>query len=379
MNIKSNSSLFKKLTLILLPISIIIVIIAYQNISYNKFLHNFKNYFNNAEYSNANNTIINESKYNIFKKLSLNSDLKYFFNTKLDSINQALSSNSITKKDAKSIVEEISKYGLNEELIKEYFSKDIFYEAKTQELTKAIELYENNKFKECLDALGKIPTSSEDYEYSKKYIKLALLSYVDELAKDNYYTKGIETLKKSYSQFKDDTELLAKENELLAKRTNYLASINEEKQTSNASIVSSISTSNINTLNLSSYTSYLIFVSLADQKTYVYTGSKNNWQLAKTFLCSTGIQGKDTPTGVYNITTRGEWFYAPQFEQGGKYWLSFYGDDYLFHSLPFAEDKKTVVDWTVGQKASHGCIRLPIEDSKWLYDNIPSDTKVIIK
>jgi lipoprotein-anchoring transpeptidase ErfK/SrfK len=32
----------------------------------------------------------------------------------------------------------------------------------------------------------------------------------------------------------------------------------------------------------------------------------------------------------------------------------------------------------LGQPASHGCIRLKVEDAKWVYDNIPEKTEVFI-
>jgi hypothetical protein len=37
-----------------------------------------------------------------------------------------------------------------------------------------------------------------------------------------------------------------------------------------------------------------------------------------------------------------------------------------------------VLDGTMGKPASHGCIRLRIEDAKWLYQ-LPSGTKVLIE
>ena len=52
--------------------------------------------------------------------------------------------------------------------------------------------------------------------------------------------------------------------------------------------------------------------------------------------------------------------------------------DYLFHSLPFDESGENIVDYTLGTPASHGCIRLAVEDAKWLYDNIDNGTKIII-
>ncbi|MDZ7543981.1 L,D-transpeptidase family protein, partial [Clostridium perfringens] len=92
---------------------------------------------------------------------------------------------------------------------------------------------------------------------------------------------------------------------------------------------------------------------------------------------STGISGKETPKGIFAVTNRGDWFFAEEFGQGGKYWVQFMGD-YLFHSIPFDKTQTVVLDDTLGTPASHGCIRLKVEDAKWLYDNIANDTKIII-
>lgn len=44
------------------------------------------------------------------------------------------------------------------------------------------------------------------------------------------------------------------------------------------------------------------------------------------------------------------------------------------------EDKKVIEKEAkhLGTKASHGCIRLTIPDAKWIYENIPEKTKVVI-
>ena len=55
-----------------------------------------------------------------------------------------------------------------------------------------------------------------------------------------------------------------------------------------------------------------------------------------------------------------------------------YGVNILFHSVPFDETQTVILDDTLGTPASHGCIRLKVEDAKWLYDNIANDTKIII-
>ena len=38
----------------------------------------------------------------------------------------------------------------------------------------------------------------------------------------------------------------------------------------------------------------------------------------------------------------------------------------------------TITDGRLGINASHGCVRLSIENAKWIYNTIPSGTKVIV-
>jgi len=120
-------------------------------------------------------------------------------------------------------------------------------------------------------------------------------------------------------------------------------------------------------------------VSVADQNVIVYDA---NDQIVHTFICSTGLDGAETetPTGTYTIQERGESFFSQTYQQGAYYWTQFYGD-YLFHSVPFDKDRniEAVEAIKLGTKASHGCVRLSIEDAKWIYDNIPRGTVVVIE
>ena len=48
--------------------------------------------------------------------------------------------------------------------------------------------------------------------------------------------------------------------------------------------------------------------------------------------------------------------------------------------MTFNKNKKQVGDErNLGRKASHGCIRLKIDDAKWIYDNCPYGTTVVIQ
>ena len=104
-------------------------------------------------------------------------------------------------------------------------------------------------------------------------------------------------------------------------------------------------------------------------------------ELIKESLASSGTWDHFTPKGIFKIEDgrRGKWFYTPRFKQGGKYWVGFKGT-YLFHSVPFTEDGKIIVEENqkLGTPASHGCIRLPVDVAKYIYENIPAGSLVLV-
>ena len=53
----------------------------------------------------------------------------------------------------------------------------------------------------------------------------------------------------------------------------------------------------------------------------------------------------------------------------------------MFHSVLYNAREGRVTQSSVnnlGSKASHGCVRLSVEDAKWVWENCPRNTKVII-
>lgn len=52
----------------------------------------------------------------------------------------------------------------------------------------------------------------------------------------------------------------------------------------------------------------------------------------------------------------------------------------MFHSVPYQKKDKSTLEWweydKLGTKASLGCVRLKVEDAKWIYDNCIPGTKV---
>lgn len=120
-----------------------------------------------------------------------------------------------------------------------------------------------------------------------------------------------------------------------------------------------------------------IHVSIDKQNVTVYDAGNRT---VESFVCSTGIAGSDTPKGTYKVQEKGYSFFSKTYQEGGYYWTQFSGD-FLFHSVPFDKDKDIIPAEAskLGTKASHGCVRLSIENAKWIYDNIPRGTKVVIE
>ena len=379
-NNKLNKSNFKLYLSILLFVLIIVSVIIYEFFSYKLLVRNFTYYFDEKKFSNANNIVLTTENLNPFKAILLEKDLSQYFNNKLDYLSEAISDEEISLNDALDITKEIYRYNLSSS-----DNTTLFTNSDNDDFNKGVSLFNSQQYAKAYDSFNKINSSDSEYKNALSYmdkcktnIKSDLLNQVDSLSSNHYYTKALGLIEDFNYILGNDNEILDKTNEIKNNRSNYLAKQNEAEQAASASIINNISTSNINELVIESLTPYLIHVDLNAQKTYIYNGNLRNWNLDKTFTCSTGIKGEETPQGVYTIKEKGQWFFSEQYNQGGKYWVQFLGD-YLFHSLPYNKEKTNIVDYTLGTPASHGCIRLKDEDSKWIYDNIPKGTKVIIK
>ncbi len=126
-----------------------------------------------------------------------------------------------------------------------------------------------------------------------------------------------------------------------------------------------------------------IDVSIDQQLVYIMNGNKVLYIMAT----STGLDTKpdnSTPLGVYHIQLqRGTWFYSSQYQMGAKYWVSWLGHGiFLFHSVPMNENGQVLPNIAAKlgrQPASEGCFHLTIPDAKWVYDNIPHGTTVVVE
>lgn len=124
----------------------------------------------------------------------------------------------------------------------------------------------------------------------------------------------------------------------------------------------------------SSSTNYLILVNRTSHTVNIFQGKQGNWATIKSFSCT---DGNATPNGTYTI---GSHTYHFGEEKGYTCWYATQiTGEILFHSVLYNPNSMTSIqDGRLGITASHGCIRLDINNAKWIYENIPSGTKVVI-
>ncbi|MDV5102428.1 L,D-transpeptidase [Clostridium perfringens] len=369
---------------------LLIIVVSYFIFSYSNNLNKFKEDLSSNNYEDASYCFNNGTKNIILKKTFIKSS-EDIITEKLSEIENEYYSGDISEEET---VEDLN--GLlslntsNEEILNFKNTLPLIKDSKDSFDIGISKLDEEN-YLEALNYFKSVHNLSDCKAQALEYeetcldkIREPILETVDEYISNEKYSKGIEYLDSQINSLPDDPKLQEKRDELENLRLEHLEDYSQkniDKATARTAPVmeyyKKLNEDTINQFDITSNTNYLVFVNIAEQKTYVYEGSKNDWTLDKTFTCSTGIEGKETPVGVFTVQNRAPWFFSPKYGQGGKYYVQFMGN-YLFHSIPFNSDKTTISDPTLGVPASHGCIRLSVEDSKWLYDNVQNGSKIII-
>ena len=97
----------------------------------------------------------------------------------------------------------------------------------------------------------------------------------------------------------------------------------------------------------------------------------------KAMICSTGSA---TPLGTYNTKIKYRWKLLLD-DVWGQYSTRIVGG-VLFHSVWYYKKDPSTLSATqynkLGTTCSHGCVRLTVEDAKWIYDNCPIGTTVVV-
>jgi len=127
---------------------------------------------------------------------------------------------------------------------------------------------------------------------------------------------------------------------------------------------------------------YRVEVDIDHQRVYVYEPDESGeYALTQTFTCSTGL-ANSTPRGVFldggpcNV-----WHHFSKFDCWARYSYVIEGD-IMFHSVLYSERNTDTLRenslYALGQKASHGCVRLSVKGARWIFEHCSPGSVVIV-
>ncbi|HSR03095.1 MAG TPA: SH3 domain-containing protein [Proteiniclasticum sp.] len=133
----------------------------------------------------------------------------------------------------------------------------------------------------------------------------------------------------------------------------------------------------VNSKGLSSSTNYLIWVNTKTIHTYVFTGKAGNWTLVKDMLSTVGKESTPTIKGTFSLLSKGSYFYVEDHDDWiCKNYSQFY-KNYLIHSVVYNTSGQ-IVDGRLGMRLSKGCVRVSLENARYIYNNVPIGSRVYV-
>ena len=133
----------------------------------------------------------------------------------------------------------------------------------------------------------------------------------------------------------------------------------------------------VNYNKFESKTNYLLVTNLEERRTYVFTKNDETglWEELYDWPCTIGKPSTPTIKGIFYISGRKPYFGTDKYRV--KYATRIRGP-YYYHSILYNAEGTKVINSTLGEALSHGCIRLETYNAEWIYDNIPDETTVFI-
>jgi len=128
---------------------------------------------------------------------------------------------------------------------------------------------------------------------------------------------------------------------------------------------------------------YFIIVDKADFAFAVFTYDENNQytKLVATFPCALGRSGRMTPTGTFEIGSKGVWktwegYSVPEYS---PYYTAYTSGLYFHGPIYTAKSGDSLIASSydqIGTASSAGCVRTTTRGAKFVYFNCPAGTKV---
>jgi len=148
----------------------------------------------------------------------------------------------------------------------------------------------------------------------------------------------------------------------------------------------------VNTSDVSDIDDKIVIVDVSDQHATLYNG---NEVIVDTPIVSGTKESMPTDIGYFDIDSKTEKTYlvGPGYKSFVDYWMPFNGDEGLHdaeYHVDYDENGNVIKEhgWrtysefggnTYEYSGSHGCVNLPNEAAKKIYDNVDIGTKVLVK
>lgn len=126
--------------------------------------------------------------------------------------------------------------------------------------------------------------------------------------------------------------------------------------------------------NRYSKTKYIFALDNKNNWLWIFKGKQGAWSLDRNWIVSTGKSTNRTPRGEFEI--HGHWASDGDGNYNVWYYTMFRWTN-AFHSIKYAPGSYTrIVDGRLGKHVSMGCVRMVLENAKWIYYNAPIGTHV---
>lgn len=129
---------------------------------------------------------------------------------------------------------------------------------------------------------------------------------------------------------------------------------------------------------------YLLEVDVTNQITTAYglDADGEYKTVVRRMICSTGTKSNPTPIETVKMPSkRARWGYFPEWDSHAQY-LTRIDSLNAFHSVLYSAPNERALSVSsykkLGERASHGCVRLLVADAKWIYDNCQAGTIIRI-
>lgn len=130
-----------------------------------------------------------------------------------------------------------------------------------------------------------------------------------------------------------------------------------------------------NSNKILSQTDYLIITSIKDRLTYILENKSDTWLISYKWSCTVGKPSTPTIKGIFSVGVKYESIGGD--DVSVKYATNINGQ-YYYHSILYDKNGNYVYDDRLGVAISHGCIRLATQNAKWIFENVPNETTIVI-